>query len=727
MKAVHFSATLIVLLAGATLADPPTDLPCIGGMPGSLETAAIVGDHAYCATPAGLLVLDIADPTQTRQVALLPAVGWARDITVSGNHAYLLVWDLGLLIVDIADPAAPRLVGTCPAPAQPGGVGITGHHAIVSDMGLGLCIIDVADPADPQVVTTVPLTGEFHGLDLVDDVAYLAANESDLYIVDVSTPAVPSVMNAMHFSGQVRDVAVRDGLAYLACGSFGLRVFDVTDGHNPVAVSHRVLQFDLSYSAWAGSVSLGGHHVYVGLQGQGLGVVDVSDPSAPVDVVRSPLRGTTMTAAIRGDEAFVSAGHGGLVVLDISDPVSPLNLHQHWLLGMVTDVEVANDCMLVAGGYACAGEKSTRSDDAGLLVVDLAAPQSPTVIGRTNVNTQPAHLACSGDLAFMAASYGGIHIHDVTDPGAPEVVGTIPTTTEGYAHAVDGDHLYTYLSGDFLVMDVSDPAVPEVIGTVDLDFHGDLAAANGVAYSTVSHLGLRTIDVSDPALPTALGWLDLPSGAQEPCLLGDRLYVANGLSGLSVVDVSDPSHPTLLGSCDLPGYAHTVACRWPYAYVAAAEFGEIDGGLRVVDVSDPTAPVHVAGFDIPGYVEAVAVDGSMVYVGARYTGVLMFRHDATTGTETPAMAGRLVNRPNPFNPLTVVGFDVPRSGHVSVMVYDVAGRHVRTLVDGVRSAGMHEVAWNGLDERGRAVSSGVYLARMVAGEVRGSRAMVLAR
>jgi len=60
-------------------------------------------------------------------------------------------------------------------------------------------------------------------------------------------------------------------------------------------------------------------------------------------------------------------------------------------------------------------------------------------------------------------------------------------------------------------------------------------------------------------------------------------------------------------------------------------------------------------------------------------------------------------------------------------VYDVAGRRVRSLVDAAVVAGHHEVVWDGRDERGREVSSGVYLYRLVAGQHRESRTMVLAR
>ncbi len=83
--------------------------------------------------------------------------------------------------------------------------------------------------------------------------------------------------------------------------------------------------------------------------------------------------------------------------------------------------------------------------------------------------------------------------------------------------------------------------------------------------------------------------------------------------------------------------------------------------------------------------------------------------------------------PNPFNPQTTVAFDLATPAGVDVAVYDLAGARVRTLVREQRPAGRHTVVWDGRDEAGRQVASGVYVARMVAGEIRALRKMVLVK
>jgi hypothetical protein len=85
----------------------------------------------------------------------------------------------------------------------------------------------------------------------------------------------------------------------------------------------------------------------------------------------------------------------------------------------------------------------------------------------------------------------------------------------------------------------------------------------------------------------------------------------------------------------------------------------------------------------------------------------------------------LGNHPNPFNPATVIRFDLARAATVSLGVYDVTGRRVADLVRGDLAAGPHTVAWQGRDAAGRVLPSGVYVYRLAAdGEVRSGKMLL---
>jgi hypothetical protein len=97
--------------------------------------------------------------------------------------------------------------------------------------------------------------------------------------------------------------------------------------------------------------------------------------------------------------------------------------------------------------------------------------------------------------------------------------------------------------------------------------------------------------------------------------------------------------------------------------------------------------------------------------------------------DTPPSGGPAVTlsaaRPNPFNPRTSFQLALARAGRARVTVHDIAGRQLRVLLDGELPAGTHELIWDGTDQDGRGVASGVYLCRVEAmGEV-AQRRMVL--
>lgn len=91
----------------------------------------------------------------------------------------------------------------------------------------------------------------------------------------------------------------------------------------------------------------------------------------------------------------------------------------------------------------------------------------------------------------------------------------------------------------------------------------------------------------------------------------------------------------------------------------------------------------------------------------------------------PLMFRLYQSYPNPFNPSTIVEYDLPRKSNVNITVYNVLGQKVKTLVSCTKPAGQHSVEWDGMDNHGRPVTSGVYFYRIIAGEHTETRKMLL--
>jgi len=114
------------------------------------------------------------------------------------------------------------------------------------------------------------------------------------------------------------------------------------------------------------------------------------------------------------------------------------------------------------------------------------------------------------------------------------------------------------------------------------------------------------------------------------------------------------------------------------------------------------------------------------------TGELMIRAIVEHGTPNddnvaPVLTLDASNYPNPFNPETTISFSVPVAGPTALKIYNLKGQVVRTLVNDAREAGRHSVVWNGMDDNGNSVSSGMYFFRVYNDGKNITRKMLLAK
>ena len=171
---------------------------------------------------------------------------------------------------------------------------------------------------------------------------------------------------------------------------------------------------------------------------------------------------------------------------------------------------------------------------------------------------------------------------------------------------------------------------------------------------------------------------------------------------------------------------------------------EIRGTPAVWDLNeDGATDIVVAGWDgglhawrYPGSFQEAGMAWPMFHHDNWHTGVATFPvltavepPPVPEPTSIPARATLGQNRPNPFNPVTVIGYSVPGSKpeRVTLRIYTASGRLVRTLVSRPVEPGYHEVRWDGKDDHGLDAASGVYLYRAEIGRASFTRKMALLR
>jgi hypothetical protein len=404
------------------------------------------------------------------------------------------------------------------------------------------------------------------------------------------------------------------------------------------------------------------------------------------------------------------------------------------------------DTLILVGSYETPGKARDvwveyplaylASDHIGVEVIDVSDPTNPVLVNTIDTPGQAFDIMAQDTLVYAADDYSGFQIMDNSS-----LVGGFDTPRIARGLFVQSPYVYVADYESLLVFDATDPAAPMLVGSLMFgEFEGSAATSIFVSgsYAYVgdpmpgTHLML-IIDISNPAAPQWVGWyndMDYLLSPRNIYVVSNIAYIANYWNGLFMVDVSNPGSTSRISLIVPPtpsGFAWDVKLRGSSAYVAI-----YDNGLWVVDVSDPAYPQTRAVYDTPGLASGIFVDSSHIYV-ADYYSLLIFEQEPNVieeagNTHANSEAAVLFqNQPNPFHSRTAISYEISSNQAVTLRIYDVSGRLVKSLADGEVLPGIHEEHWSGKDESGRCVPPGVYFCRLEATSEKCVRKMVLVR
>ena len=158
-------------------------------------------------------------------------------------------------------------------------------------------------------------------------------------------------------------------------------------------------------------------------------------------------------------------------------------------------------------------------------------------------------------------------------------------------------------------------------------------------------------------------------------------------------------------------------------------FGTVSGGVCRFDGVSSASPLDTNWSAIASNnIRAVAVGKYGALWFATDQGVTRYIPEGSSVNETAAFPNALSIRgvfPNPFNPSTTIVFSLPRTGQATLAIYNPSGQKIRELVSGAITAGNHSMQWDGRDDKGKIVSSGVYITRLRMGAMTASQSMLL--
>ncbi len=352
------------------------------------------------------------------------------------------------------------------------------------------------------------------------------------------------------------------------------------------------------------------------------------------------------------------------------------------------------------------------------------------------------------------ATGSGLQIVDLQYlPDSVHFVTTFTFTGYNRTHSISqsGPYLYmnggNYGNGGVFILDLSsNPEAPVKRGEWETEYVHDCRVLNDTIWACNIYDPPGTISVisamNKNSLQTVTSWVNNPNPFPHNCAITtDRRYIlttdetSSPNGKLKVWDISSLSNVQYITSWQPTGITtaivHNVEIYGNYAVIA-----HYSAGVRVVNITNPAAPVEAAWYDTyPGNNNnnfsgcwGVFMFPSGKIIGSdRQTGLYVLKTTFNiTGTENNSTIAKSFelkqNYPNPFNPSTTIRYSVPKSGYLSLKVYDVTGKLVATLADGYETAGNHLVNY---DASG--LASGVYIYSLSADGFKESKKMILTK
>ena len=660
-----------------------------------------------------IAVIDVTDGNSL-QVDFRLAMSDIISITFHNGYGYFLNATQGTKVLTFTAPDQFTVVNSLPDIDR--ALVIRGDLAY--SYGLPLDVYGLSDATNPDLLVSVPFV--IHD-GLMDGDRALVGMSNTFAEMDLSNTGplpgsagvldVPSTLTAMLNSGD----------ALVTLSRMGLDTYDTTDCENPARLGGTIWQEQVLGQAWVGD------YFYVLAAGSSFGrvmllVYDMTDLTAPTQVASKSIFGDLKGLTAVGDYLY-SNEIGTIVVINVTDPLNPGLFSSTPGVGFSDITAVSGSDMFVVDGTI-------------LRHFDVSSASNPQPTTSVDTGVKGTQVVLGGGSVYVAHR-GGVAVHDMTSMMSLNDL-TVPGVVDGIA--IGGNTLYVEGSGVFM-FDVTDPNTATMVGNLAYvaDRSAHLTVVGDCVYTDQYITGDRgRINIA------ATHCRDNESGGGGTVIIDIKpgsdinpinCYSDNGVIPVAILTTADfdalsVDHTTVRFG---PGEASEThgkpAKRGRPASVKRHESDvDGDGDIDLVLHFRKDA-ANIGCGDVEAWLFGETYDGlsfrasDVVSTGHGGGGVNAQRGDRVT--PEIAVEPTLSLAPNPFNPATTIVFSLPQTQHLRVEVYELNGRRVAVLADGVFPAGPSQIIWQGRDDGGRNMASGVYFVRLTGPGVELSQRAVL--
>lgn len=289
-----------------------------------------------------------------------------------------------------------------------------------------------------------------------------------------------------------------------------------------------------------------------------------------------------------GSRLYAAAEEDGLRVVDVADPSRPVEIGGFFPEGLVRDVAVSNNIAYIV-------VRVSPDPLYEMVIVDMQDPAKPVELGVFTIGNTYTDIFVSGNTAFVTAGMV-LHSIDVSDPSLPVLLGELNGI--GSHHTAVQGH-FAYITDNFRtrIVDIQNPAQMVLLSETFAYASGFRSFADGVAvvgdYMFVGGrgqhrspgYGLNVFDVSDPTNPIQIAHKStILSGLYTLVVSGSRVYAVADSWEIVSFDISNPADPRFLGARPMPQRGHGLAAS------GKAIFASLEQSLLSYRIEDGCAP-----------------------------------------------------------------------------------------------------------------------------------------
>jgi hypothetical protein len=592
------------------------------------------------------------------------------------------------------------------------------------------------------------------GIVIEGDSAYIADGYSGVLLYDISNLDSLVYRGYYETDGEVHALDVEGNKIYVACGEKGFDIINKGYIYTVTESDEKHENIIQSSSLFPQSSALD----FINPERTILGATALTSFTFDIQMVR--------------DSLIVIASWDSVKIIKVKSLITddlPVLIDGKDTPGGSIDFEVVDDKIFVS------------NHNSGLEIIDF--DNCISIIGSCETPGSSYGFDIAGNYLYLADSEAGMQVIDISNPESPVIVANYDTP--GYAVNVTVSDNYAYISDwdeGIVVVDISNPTVPVIagfssceIGTGAINWPWDVEVTGGHALVADHSGGVKVLQITPDyamdyyhvqSLPVNILGENVASVKLESLQEGSVSWEISADGGENWQEVNadnswyniitpgnillwrsthsypggmtnsscsflniewDSQVPTLLANSGISINGSYVEVNWSVSRITDEIKFVVyrslfpDDNFEKVSVLDPGDRLEYTFRD--DRCEDGATYHYCVYTLEDSEETFLFHTKPIT---IPAAVLSLYqNKPNPFNPVTTIKYNLSARGCVVLDVYDVSGRMIKRLVDDEQAKGPHNIIWNGKDSAGNMVSSGVYFYILKTENGQKSRKMVL--